>query len=263
MMLKIQPRAHLFLLLLLLASLPVLAAPVTLVTLGDSLTAGDGDEEVANLGGFPPRLLSKLRATHPGSTLKNLAVSGLTSDDLINIELDPAVSALRSAPAGNLKIALVWIGSNDLFGLYNNVCDDWFKGDYPRCEHEDLENFGNNLEKMLSRLEATGARLFVALLDDQSKRPFTRDARRRGEYLPNITNDEVVRMSAQVERYNEVIRKAASQHGATTVDFFNTTLFTDETTLSSDGNHPSSTGYDRIAELWHEAITASLDGPGR
>ena len=157
----------------------------------------------------------------------------------------------------------VWIGSNDLFGLYNNVCDDWFKGDYPRCEHEDLENFGNNLEKMLSRLEATGARLFVALLDDQSKRPFTRDARRRGEYLPNITNDEVLRMSAQVERYNEVIRKAASQHGATTVDFFNTTLFTDETTLSSDGNHPSSTGYDRIAELWHEAITASLDGPGR
>ena len=107
----------LWLLLALFAWQPVIAEPATLVTLGDSLTAGDGDEEDANLGGYPPRLLKQLQARHPDSTLDNFAVSGFTSDDLINVQLEPAVAVLKSAPRENRKIALVWIGSNDLFGL--------------------------------------------------------------------------------------------------------------------------------------------------
>ena len=68
------------------------ADPVTLVTLGDSLTVGDGDEVG---GGYPSRLLKKLSKQAPGSTLKNLAQSGWTSDDLINTQLEPAVATLK------------------------------------------------------------------------------------------------------------------------------------------------------------------------
>lgn len=242
--------------LLLVGTQQLFAQPATLVTLGDSLTAGDGDEEGANLGGFPPRLLQRLEDGYPGSTLKNFAISGLTSDDLINIELESAVELLSKAPAGNRKLALVWIGSNDLFGLYNNVCDEYFPGNYPDCETEDLKNFERNIETILRRLKATGAELFIALLDDQSMRPFTQDAKRRGEYLPAITEEEVARMSVQVTAYNDSIRKTAEKHQATTVDFFNTDIFTDAATLSSDGNHPNSPGYDRIAGIWHAAIAA-------
>jgi len=64
-------------------------------------------------------------------------------------------------------------------------------------------------------------------------------------------------MSAQVGRYNDAIRDLAKKHDAVTVDFFNTSVFTDSATLSSDGNHPSSAGYDRIADIWHSAIAAS------
>jgi lysophospholipase L1-like esterase len=94
------------------------AEPVTVVALRDSLTVGDGDEAG---GGYPSRLLKKLSNEAPGSTLKNLAQSGWTSDDLINTQLAPAVAALQAAPRDAPRLALIWIGSNDLFGLYNYV----------------------------------------------------------------------------------------------------------------------------------------------
>ena len=50
---------------------------VSMVTLGDSLTAGDGDDGVG--GGYPARLLTMLQAENPTSTLSNVAVSGFTS----------------------------------------------------------------------------------------------------------------------------------------------------------------------------------------
>ena len=40
--------------------------------LGDSLTVGDGDDA----GGYPARLMEKIGAAAPGSTLLNLAQSG-------------------------------------------------------------------------------------------------------------------------------------------------------------------------------------------
>lgn len=235
----------------------VMAQSITLVTLGDSLTAGDGDEGSTSQGGFPPRLLNSLQTPYPGSTLNNLAVSGLTSDDLINIELTPAINTLNSAPATHLKIALIWIGSNNLFGLYNNVCDEYYPGDYPRCEEEELNNYRNNMDKIITDLKATGARLYIALLDDQSKRPVMTDAQLRNETFSAITEEEVTRMSAQVRHYNDAIQTLASLHGATTVDFYNTTIFEDWSTLNGDGNHPNSSGYDFIANHWYAAITGS------
>jgi lysophospholipase L1-like esterase len=233
------------------------AQPIFLVTLGDSLTQGDGDEAG---GGYPTRLLKSLESDFPGSTLKNLGQSGWTSDDLINTQLQPAVSALNAAPADNSKVALVWIGSNDLFGLYNWVCDEDFRNDYAACESDGMRIFSDNIGTILASLKATGARLYIALLDDQSKRPVMTNSSLRSASFDKVTADDVLKMSAQTRKYNDVIRKAASTHGATTVDFFDTTIFENAATLSEDGNHPNGAGYAAIAEIWHRAITGSKPG---
>ena len=237
---------------LLLGVASLSAEPVTLVALGDSLTVGDGDESG---GGYPARLLTQLSKEAPGSTLENLAQSGWTSDDLINTQLEPAVAALRAAPGGAPKLALVWIGSNDLFGLYNYVCPMDYGNDYARCEPESLQQFRSNLKRILGSLKATGARLYIALLDDQSKRPVMTNPQLRRDSYDKITADDVSRMSVQTGKYNAVIRELAASFDATTVDFFGTKIFETSATLSEDGNHPNGAGYDAIAEIWRQAIS--------
>jgi lysophospholipase L1-like esterase len=238
----------------LLGTSSVSAEPVTLVTLGDSLTVGDGDEKG---GGYPPRLLEKLSEKAPGSTLRNLAQSGWTTDDLINTQLEPAVAALRAAPGGATRMALVWIGSNDLFGLYNYVCPVDYGNDYTRCEPEALQLFADNIRTILASLKATGAQLYIALLDDQSKRPVMTHSQLRRDSYDKISVDDVSRMSTQTVKYNQVIRQQAARHGATTVDFFATKIFENPATLSEDGNHPNGAGYEAIAGIWYQGISAA------
>jgi len=68
-------------------------------------------------------------------------------------------------------------------------------------------------------------------------------------------------MSQQISRYNQVIQNKATQHGATTVDFFvRTDIFTNTATLAGDGNHPNAAGYDQIAPIWFAKISAFLAG---
>ncbi len=230
------------------------AGPITLVALGDSLTQGDGDLE--NRGGYPARLATRLKAERPGSIVKNLGQSGWTSDDLINTQLEPAINLLRSVPAKQAKAATIWIGSNDLFGLYNYVCDEEYRNDLSACERDGLRIFSENIQRILSALKDTGSRLYIALLDDQSKRPLMTDAEKRSSSFDKISKEDVARMSVQTRKYNEVIREMAERFGATTVDFSDAKLFTDPTTLDSDGNHPNGKGYDAIADVWYRAVAA-------
>jgi lysophospholipase L1-like esterase len=241
--------------LLLMCSLAVANAeePITLVALGDSLTQGDGDLEMG--GGYPARLATRLKAERPGSMVKNLGQSGWTSGDLINTQLEPAINLLRSAPAEQTKVAIVWIGSNDLFGLYNYVCDEEYRNDFSACEQDGLRIFTDNIQRILSDLKGTGAKLYIALLDDQSKRPVMTDQEKRTSSFDKISKDDVTRMSVQTRKYNEVIQQMAERLGASTVDFSSSTLFTDPATLDSDGNHPNGKGYDTIADIWYQAIT--------
>ena len=89
--------------------------------LGDSLTSGQGDESTAG-GGYPRRLLTQVQARRPGSTATNLGQSGWTSTDLIQgvnsvpSQVTTAVNTLNSSSGA--KVALLWIGSNDLWYLY-------------------------------------------------------------------------------------------------------------------------------------------------
>lgn len=233
------------------------AAPVTLVTLGNSLTAGDGDDGIG--GGYPARLLTRLQVAYPGSVLHQFGISGDTTTDLINKQLAPAVAALNTAPASHIKIALVWIGSNDFFGFYDWVIyEGWCTNmGIEACEESELGMAADNVASVLSTLKATGAALYVALLDDQSRRPVITDPVLRADTFAGITDAYAARMSTQIGIYNTRVQAHAVTHGAGTVDFYHTTIFENWATLSDDGNHPNGAGYDAIATIWYDAISGS------
>lgn len=235
---------------------PAITQPITIVTIGDSLTAGDGDSE--REGGYPARLIEMLTPLYPGSTISNLAISGDTTQDLVNKQLNSAVTLLDNAPAGSIKMALVWIGSNDLFGLYaSDVCSEYYTST-EQCEEIEMGYTVENIHKILSDLESAGAAIYIALIDDQTKRPVIADSTLRAETFPGITADEIPRMSTQIVAYNEQIKNHAAMHGATTVNFFDTTIFQESATLDYDGNHPNSSGYDAITRIWYQAITGNI-----
>src|SRR5690349_2012933 len=91
------------------------SGPLTIVALGDSLTEGQGDD--SGTGGYPPRLQVLLETLRAGTQVQNFGHSGWASIDLIN-GLEGQPSELEQAEAANADIALVWIGSNDLWYLY-------------------------------------------------------------------------------------------------------------------------------------------------
>lgn len=236
------------------ATLP--AGPVTLVMLGDSLTAGQGDDAIAG-GGYPRRLLERIQSQRPGSTATNLGQSGWTASDLIQgvngepAQLSAAVAQLTGATGA--KVALLWIGSNDLWYLYE------FGNPDPSAEDQDLQRYTADIDTLLSQLSATGATLLIGLLDDQSQRPVVADPPNPSEpAFPSISAAERQQMSQQVNAYNNTLRSKASQYGALVVDFYDTSIFTTPATLADDGNHPNAAGYDAITELWFARVNTLL-----
>jgi lysophospholipase L1-like esterase len=231
---------------------PLPDGPILFVALGDSLTEGAGD--YSDRGGYPGRLMAMVEEERPGSLMLNVGHSGWNSDALINgdqdlpSELEEALTAIEEVGEDQPVVALVWIGSNDLWYLYEyNDLDE-------EIEQQDLDHYTDNLDIILGSLTEAGATVFVALLDDQVLRPVAL----AGEAFPGTSADELAMMSEHVVRYNEAIIEKAEEYGAYTVDFYDTTIFTDEATLSDDGNHPNEDGYDVIAEIWFEAVAPLL-----
>lgn len=225
--------------------------PVTIATFGDSLTQGDCDESGR---GYPGRLLPLVEKIRPGSKVVNVGHSGWTSGDLANTANDAGTDIAKAIDAAP-NIALVWIGSNDLWALYEF-------GPEPMtvdAEREDLATYEANLDTLLTRLSGKGASVYIALLDDQSKRPVVANPPNPAELaFPATTKADLARMSAHVTAMNDIIRRKASARGGTTVDFFDTSIFTDPHTLCGDGNHPNESGYDAIAGIWYAALEPAL-----
>lgn len=242
----------------------VTAAPWTLVTLGDSLTEGAGDDQSDGAGGtlgYPGRLQTMLEDAGLEVELHNLGVSGWTSTELIQGtawdgtpgQLGQAEDLIQSAlDSGRKAVALVWIGSNDLYALYEWKCD---VASPPACADADLAEYTANIRTILSALRAAGAVTYLAQLDDQSLRPVLADPA-YADSFPDISDDELPLMSDQVARYNQAIFTQANRQGAVLVDFFHTSLFEEPETLSDDGNHPNGSGYEQITDIWYQAVTA-------
>jgi lysophospholipase L1-like esterase len=224
---------------------PTPVPPLLIVTLGDSLTSGDKDDEPG--GGWPRRLLPLVQAARPQTQIINLAQPGWTSRDLLQgvgeapSQIDQAVKILREA--GGDKIATVWIGTNDLFYLYE------FGNPTAAEEAQDAGRFGRDLDELLKRLHDTGARLFIALLHDPAQGP----VQTSGVFLSTAA-EEWARMSQQAQRYNGIIRIGAAKYGAALVDIPATQIFTTPALMYEDGIHPNAQGYEALAKVWWQAL---------
>jgi lysophospholipase L1-like esterase len=128
-----------------------------------------------------------------------------------------------------------------------------------RCGGGSKFMYAANVDTILKALTGRGATVFIALLDDQSKRPVAANPPNPAEpAFPATTKADLALMAAHVRAYNDAIRGAAAKYGATTVNFYDTTIFTDAATIYGDGNHPNSAGYDRVAQIWFTAVQARL-----
>jgi len=221
-------------------------SPLTIVTLGDSLTSGDKDDEPG--GGWPRRLLPLVQPARPQAQIINLAQPGWTSRDLLQgaggspNQIDQAVKILRETSGD--KIATVWIGTNDLFYLYE------FGDPISPEEAQEASRFGRDLDELLERLHDAGARVFIALLHDPAQGP----VQTSGVFM-STTAEEWARMSRQAQRYNEIIKTAATKYGAAVVDIPATQIFITPALMHEDGIHPNARGYDELARVWWKALS--------
>jgi lysophospholipase L1-like esterase len=233
--------------------------PVTVIALGDSLTAGDGDDAGK---GFVGRLTEAIAARpgRQGSTLTNLGQSGWDSTMMVNgydggpqAQLPQAVAAARAAAPGAV-LATVLIGSNDLWYVYQNGAVE----PTPRAEEDAMvAAYRANLERTLTELQAAGAVVVVGLPDDQSARPIAGDMGRLHQQLSAVTAEEVGKMSTLAGVLDRTAAEVAAAHGAPTVDT-NDPFWADPARMADDGIHPNAAGYTALAELWTGGVAPLL-----
>jgi lysophospholipase L1-like esterase len=233
--------------------------PVTVIALGDSLTAGDGDDAGQ---GFVGRLTEAISARpgRAGSTLTNLGQSGWDSTMMVSgldggapAELPQAVAAARAAAPGAV-LATVLIGSNDLWYVYQNGAVN----PTPRAEEDALvATYRANLERTLTELQAAGAVVVVGLPDDQSARPIAVDMGRLNQQLSDVTAEEVGKMSTLAGVLDRTAAEVAAAHRAPTVDT-NDPFWADPARMADDGIHPNAAGYTALAEMWMGGVAPLL-----
>ncbi len=180
------------------------------VALGASDAVGVGAQRPGRDGWVP-----LVHAALPGNPrLVNLGVSGARIGEILTMQTPVAIDA------GPRWISL-WPGVNDL------------RNDVP------LEAFRQQLEQTLTALDqAEDATIILLTIPD------LRD-------LPVFAAEDRELLNATVQAWNGVIRVASERHGALLVDLYTGApeLADNPDYVSADGFHPSSAGYQRIAEL--------------
>ncbi len=178
------------------------------MALGDSTAVGVGAQTG---GGYPDRLVVKLRAAYPALKLLNLGQSGATSSDVLESQVP---RALRTRP----RLITLGIGINDV-GL--QISDD---------------AFAVNLEEIVVQLRKLGVPMAIANIPDLA-------------LAPAIVPRSIYQR--RIELFNEHVTATTARHGLTLVDLYTWSrdvLGARPELFSPDGFHPSALGYDVCAE---------------
>ena len=179
------------------------------VAMGDSFTAGTGSPEGQ---AWPDRLAAGIRAGNPGFQLRNLAVGGATSDEVLAqlpeaIELEP-------------DLVTVVCGANDAL----------------LSTRPDAERYGANLEAILRGLRAA----------DPGVRIVTATSPERLHFMPMgpRTRDRVERGIGAV---NAATRRVAAELGVPCLEVDGHSGLSEPENFSDDGLHPSALGHEHAA----------------
>ncbi|TMA91359.1 MAG: SGNH/GDSL hydrolase family protein [Deltaproteobacteria bacterium] len=196
-------------------------AELLYVALGDSTAIGIG---AGSGGGYPERIVAKLRPAFPTLKLLNLGQSGATSSDLLESQLP---RALGTRP----RLVTLGIGINDV-GL--QIPDD---------------AFALNLEETVVPLRKLGAPIAIANIPDLALAPAVARVVPRSLY------------ERRIELFNDHITATAARHRLSLVDLYawsREALPGRPKLFSPDGFHPSARGYDVWAERMLPAVLALL-----
>ena len=188
--------------------------PTTYVAIGASDAVGVGATD-PETEGWVPRFAAHLG---PNARVVNLGVSGSTLAQAVEEQLGPAVDAQPD-------VVTVWLAVNDL------------------NSRAPLDGYAADLDTLLGQLETTHARVLVGNVPDLSRLAVYRGIDARA-------------LLAEVDRWNAVIADTAARHGATLVDLHAhwREAVDHPEYLSADGFHPSSEGYQALAELFAGAL---------
>lgn len=192
------------------------------MALGDSTGAGVGARE----GGYVARLFKRLEGVRSGSELTNLCVSGATTEDVLNDQLDRGI-ALKPT------LMTLGIGINDVGHGFS------------------VERFAQNYEQILRRLTSeTEAAIVVTNVPDISSAPRIPQAL-RAEYQQRII------------AFNKHLEEIAARYQVTLFDVYAITheeLPQHPEFFSADGFHPSDAGYENWAEQMWPTIEVLTSG---
>ncbi|MDQ6673218.1 MAG: SGNH/GDSL hydrolase family protein [Chloroflexota bacterium] len=188
----------------------------TYVAIGASDSVGVGADDPVTQG-WVPRFAGRLG---PDVQVVNLGVSGSTLAQALDEQLGPAVDAQPS-------VVTVWLAVNDLNARVP------------------LDRYAADLDTLLGQLEATHARVLVGNVPDLSG-------------LAVYRGIDPGPLRAEVDRWNAAIAASAAKHGAVLVDLFGPVgreVADHPEYVSPDGFHPSSGGYQRLADVFGQALT--------
>lgn len=196
-------------------------AKLLYVAIGASDTFGVGADDPQTQS-WPADL-----ATHmgPGVRLINLGIPSELLHDALTVEVPVA---LDSHP----NVITVWLAVNDII---DNV---------------PLASYTHDLDTLLTRLQtgAPQAKIAIANVPDLA-------------FLPYFSNQDPTVLTAKVTAFNTAISAISARHHVILVDIYQhlKELSTHPEYVSGDGLHPSTLGYERIAELFYQALQSAIN----
>ncbi|TFE03276.1 SGNH/GDSL hydrolase family protein [Jeotgalibacillus sp. R-1-5s-1] len=208
--------------------------PLSLVSLGDSLTQGVGDSSGA--GGYVPLLEQKLqeRSEIGEVSIDNFGKRGNRSDQLLKRVKEE--QEIRSSISES-DIAVITIGGNDVMKVIRST--------FPSMTYEDFEGarliYEENLTQLFSEIRELNPDISIVLM---------------GIYNPfYIFSADIEEMRLIVEAWNESAETIASDWENTSyVEVADLFRQNDNNLLHSDYFHPNDQGYSLIAERIEEGV---------
>jgi lysophospholipase L1-like esterase len=206
-----------------------------IVTLGDSITRGVGDDEGL---GYVQRVKSSLQKEHKqSSSISNLAISGAkTSNLLTELKKKNILNTIQSA-----DIIILTIGGNDLFPGADRLNQQFLSTYRP-----DEKTFRNNLQNIFKiiREQNPSAQIYAF-----------------GYYNPFHNVEGLDASSSFVSKWNEILEQSVLQiENAYVIPTFDLFYNDEKEFLSTDHFHPNKAGYEEMANRLSRKIGSQLRG---